>query len=293
MNRALAYRLKPNAFTGCRRHGCKCNFAKPQTDEGFAPKFDPCVRTISAKVKCIVTDCRLVQGRSIVGYHPEEQSFLKITVEQPFLLPYCMYWLRKESKDPESPCFGCELFEANLKPVVRFLVDLNIVGCGWIDVRGARLTPFAKQKTHCLVECTTNVANITSRPDDPSNTPFKVLALDIECMSIDVNVFPTADKCPVIQVSTMVRIYGQDEKDEKRVFCLLDTENLTATPDAIVSCPNETALFLALYQYILAQDPDILTGYNSNKQVVHRPNTGRVVLSILTAFLFLFLLPQV
>ena len=36
--------------------------------------------------------------------------------------------------------------------------------------------------------------------------------------------------------------------------------------------PNETALLHAIYKFILEFDPDIITGYNSNKRVP-KPST--------------------
>lgn len=279
MNAALHYRLRPNTYIGCRRHGCKCEFAKRPNKDGpqFAPRFEPCVTAIESKVKRLVKKCSIVHGRSIVGYHPHEQTFIKIEVEHPFLMSHCTWWIKKQAKDLDSICYGCQLHEATIKPVVRFLVDKNIVGCGWIRVNDAELRTFRKQETRCALECSVNVANITSLPEETKNTPFRVLALDIECMSIDVNVFPTADKCPVIQMSTMGRIYGQPENDEKLVFCLgHEANNTPYNPNAwktdnitedgtIINCRNETALFVAIYKYVLKFNPDIITGYNSSK----------------------------
>jgi len=273
MNKALAYRLKPNAYMGCRRHGCRCAFAKPpEKDSGFAPRFEPCVKAIESKVGRIVKQCSIVRGRSIIGFHPQEQTFIRIEVEHPFLMSHCTWWIRKQAKERDSICYGCQLHEAHIKPVVRFLVDQNIVGCGWIDVRNANIRRFTAQQSRCALECTVDVGDITSQPEETANTPFRVLALDIECMSINVNVFPTANKCPVIQMSTMGRIYGQPERDEKIVFCLGHQANNTRdNPEAwktdnttdggtIIDCPNETALFLAIYQYVLDFNPDIITG---------------------------------
>ena len=90
-------------------------------------------------------------------------------------------------------------------------------------------------------------------------------------------------------MSTMGRIYGQPERDEKSVFCLGHQANNTPdNPEAwktdnttdggtIIDCPNETALFLAIYQYVLDFNPDILTGESKVKsqksKVRHAPRS--------------------
>jgi len=254
MNEGLVWRLRPNTFVGCRRTGCKCRYRKP----GERPSFEPCVCSIERKVKAVVLDITTVRGRSIVGYHPSEQLFLKLEVSYPFLLRACVGWLRKQAKDRSNLCYGVAVHEGTIDPTVRFMVDTDLVGCGWLTVRNARLA--TQPQTRCDVECATTVADITAQSDRTDNAPFRILALDIECMSLDVNVFPTANKCPVIQMSTHLRIYGQADRDEKKVFCLLDTDNCLPDGAAIVSAPHETALFHEIFKYIVEVDPDIITG---------------------------------
>jgi hypothetical protein len=276
MNEGLSYRLRPNPHVGCRRHECTCQFAKKPSSV-FRPCFDPCVKVVAKHVRQIVAKCEVVSGRSLLGYHPEEQTFVKITVTYPFLLRCSMYWLRTQAKERHGLCEGFEPFEATVDPVTRFMVDTNLVGCGIVDFEGASLVSYDERETRCDVECSVGVDDMRSRPEATENAPIRVLALDIECMSVDVNVFPTADKCSVIQVSTLGRIFGQPEKDEKKVFCLGWTANNTAdnqeawktdnltTDGEIVNCRTEVELFHALYLYMLDFGGDVLTGFNSNK----------------------------
>ena len=258
LNTRLRWCLQPTPFVGCRRHGCTCEFAKPQD----RPSNVPCVKHVRNRVTRVVRSCGIVSGRSLVGYHPEEEVFLQVHVTYPFLMYPVVNWFRKQSKNRDADLFGCEIFEGNIAPINRLLVDKNIVGCGWIDVSSASIR--TSPTTRCDLECTTVVSCIESRHEDVTNTPFRILALDIECMSIDVNVFPTPDRCPMIQMSTVARVHGRPELDEKKVFCLLETDN-TTDGGVVHSYPTESALFLAIYQYIHEFDPDILTGYNSSK----------------------------
>ena len=279
LNAELMRRLEPShSFTRCRRHGCRCAYAS-EGDGGFAPRLEPCVVDVAECVKAPVRRCEVVLGRSLVGYHPSKQTFLRVVVAHPFLVARCASLVRAKAADADSLCFGMELHESNLSPVARFMVDLNIVGCGWLDVERASIVPVAQQETRCDLECRVDVANVRSRPDATENAPFRTLAIDIECMALDVNVFPTADKCPVIQMSAHARRFGQPEHDRKLVFCLGHQPNNTHdNPEAwrtdnatdggsIIDCPNEAALLHAIYRFVLAFDPDILTGYNSNKRV--------------------------
>ena len=263
INGKFAFKLRPGQFNSCRKYGCRCEFSS-KYDPKYAPNFEPCVRDMYNSVRKVITDISLVKGRSIVGYHPSEQSFLKLTVAQPWLMRKCGQWLHKQSLLPTSDFYGMEVHEADVNPLVRFMVDKNIVGCGWLELRNAVLVKPQQMKTRCDLECSVTWTDLVSHPEEVENTPFRILALDIECMSINVNVFPTADKCPVIQVSTLGRIYGQPERDEKQVFCLQETDN-TTDGGTIVWRNSETALFHALYKYILEFSPDIITGFNSNK----------------------------
>ena len=272
LDTALLRRLKPShSFTRCRSHGCRCAFAS-EGDSGFAPRFEPCVVDVARCVKRAVLRCEVVRGRSLVGYHPDEQTFLRIVVAHPFLVARCASLVSTWAADDDHEFFGMELHESKLSPVARFMVDLNVVGCGWLDVSRGTLVAVDRQSTRCDLECRVSVANIRSRPEATDNAPFRTLAIDIECMAVDVNVFPTANKCPVIQMSAHARIFGHPERDDKLVFCLGHQPNITPdNPDAwrtdnttdggtIIDCPNEAALFHAIYKFVLRFDPDILTG---------------------------------
>ena len=279
LNAALVPRLRPrHGFSHCRRHGCRCEFrTRDDGSTGFAPKFDPCIKKIHETVKAVVTRVDFQTGRSIVGYHPHEQTFLKVTVAQPFLLRRVAYWIQAQASKPGHVCSGMEVHEATLAPSVRFMADKNIVGCGWLALHNAHLVDTVTQVSTCDLEVSLTHTDLVSHPDSVQNAPVRILALDIECMAVNVNVFPTADTCPVIQVSTLGRIYGQPERDTKKVFCLGHLPNTTpSNPDAwktdnttdggtIIDCTNETALFLAVYQYILEFDPTLITGYNSSQ----------------------------
>lgn len=45
-------------------------------------------------------------------------------------------------------------FETNLDFEVRFMADLDIVGCGWVELTGGKykLVPLAKKTTLCQLE---------------------------------------------------------------------------------------------------------------------------------------------
>ena len=61
-----------------------------------------------------------------------------------------------------------------------------------VDVRNAKVRSPAQ--TRCALDVTCDNADITLRPDETKNAPFRLLGLDIQCMTLDVNVFPTANK---------------------------------------------------------------------------------------------------
>ncbi|KAL0265845.1 UNVERIFIED_CONTAM: hypothetical protein PYX00_011563 [Menopon gallinae] len=86
--------------------------------------------------------------------------------------------------------------------------------------------------------------------------PFKVLSVDIECISMNTG-FPQAKCDPVIQIGNTLSRYGVVHKD---IFCLRETSSIPGTN--VVSFEDERSLLVAWRKYLLKADPDIIVGFN-------------------------------
>jgi len=81
---------------------------------------------------------------------------------------------------------------------LRFMIDKDILGMGWIRLDPRRVTVRArdKQTSQCQIELDIDECGVAacseSRPEYNEIAPLRLLSLDIECSA--KKGFPTADK---------------------------------------------------------------------------------------------------
>ena len=91
--------------------------------------------------------------------------------------------------------------------------------------------------------------------------PLRVLSFDIECMGRRGH-FPEPDKDPVIQISNVVHVQGQDA-DKPIVQNVFTLKGCLPIVGAQVICSDsEAEVLLKWRDFVLESDADILTGYN-------------------------------
>jgi DNA polymerase delta subunit 1 len=102
--------------------------------------------------------------KSIFGYETPYNTFLKIYVSLPNLIPTLRRIMEDginlsgiEAASSSSPAGGMmpqfAPFEANVPFVLRFMVDRDIAGAGWLTLPGKtyQIRPIANKETHCQV----------------------------------------------------------------------------------------------------------------------------------------------
>lgn len=182
--------------------------------------------------------------KSMYGYQPNNQTFLKVTTANPLVTNHLFQGLPKKFPD-------MEFFEASIDVTNKFLTEYKLSACVVIEVEGIQHTP-NKISTCDRLIISNSIKLVTE------NVPFykpRTMFYDIECLSLDINVFPTSDTCPVIQISYL--LMDGEQNCGQGVLCYKDTPGYD-------SYETEEGMLLRFFQIIVEFNPDFLTGYNSN-----------------------------
>lgn len=210
----------------------------------------------------------VVEGlKSMYGYQPDDQTFVKVTTINPMVTNDLFNGLSKKWTGKPIEVFTWDggvkeptgtyrtfpemnFFEARTDVTNKFMTQYGISGCSAIEFTGDRYS------SNKVSTCTHLVDAIELRPlsDAPFYTP-RTFFYDIECLARDINEFPTSDVCPIIQIS-YVCCKGSD-KVSSGVLCLHETPGYESFGD-------EGGLLLAFCKKIVDFNPDYLTGFNSN-----------------------------
>ena len=239
----LEYRLKKQ---GIISDICS---VKKKTIFGHQAKLEKLAEVVDSDGKCI--------GRKYVGGH---KWYLKITT-------YCPgdIWALRKIFENGFRCGSIDgkftTFESNFSFEMRFMVDHNIVGCGWIKlpVGGYHKLRQGSNTTRCQLEVKCEQSWIESDPKRMDIPPLRILSFDIECLGKEGK-FPHPDNDKVIQIANVVKIYGQEELLTSNVFTLDTCDDLKEAD--VFSFQQEAKLLRYWRKFFTVVDPDIVSGYN-------------------------------
>uniref|UniRef100_F1KQZ5 DNA polymerase n=1 Tax=Ascaris suum TaxID=6253 RepID=F1KQZ5_ASCSU len=219
-------------------------------------------------VENLVVDLELTTGADIYGYRKNlKQKFLKVFVRTPKLFPICRR-IFQEGIDlygkGERSSLSC--FEANVDFEIRFMVDLGLVGCGWVVLPSRKydVVPEGQMVSRCQLECTIKFTDVVvhapeSAPEWSAIAPLRILSFDIECTNRR-GIFPEAHTDAVIQIANMVKVEGGTDPFIRNCFVIGDTTPVIGSD--IIVCRNEHELLEKWAEFVRILDPDIVTGYN-------------------------------
>lgn len=234
----------------------------------------------------------LVDGESLMDYNPgKTNQFFKVRLSTPRLVSAC-----RTQVENGIQLFGQYLpntpYEAGVPHSLRWMIDSDIVGCGCIRIEEYQAVAAHWRISRCQRELDVWFDNVHALPLEgkyekiPSE--LRVVALDIECMTVASEGFPIPEKDHVIQISSILTCPGRDEPIVKTIF----TWN-TCAPIAgamVFSFADERAMLSVWREFVIYTDPDILTGFNfinfdlnflvRRSQVLDIPNfrnLGRVI----------------
>jgi len=187
--------------------------------------------------------------KTVLGYQPNASTFLKVTTKFPQVT---VDLFRGLSKKNPSMLF----FESAIDPIIKFLTKHNLSSFAGLVVEGV-----VWEQHNPLTTCS-SLAFVT---DSQLSNPFgafrefvpKYMFWDIECLALDIDVFPTSDICPVIQISYLLS-HG-DREMKRGVLCLHDTPG-----EFFESFESEDMMLIRFAQIVREFNPEALVGYNSN-----------------------------
>ena len=155
-------------------------------------------------------------------------------------------------------------YESNIGYELKFMIESSIVGCNWIELPAGMysLRSPGSASSHAQIEVDVAWDLLTSHAPEGewlNVAPYRVLSFDIECMGRK-GVFPEAEIDPVIQIASQIWENGAS-KPLVRTVMTLDTCAPIAGAQ-VLSFRTERELLEAWKEFVVATDPDVLTGYN-------------------------------
>ena len=200
-----------------------------------------------------------LEKTDIYGYK-DRSDFLKISFANQSSLNYCKKILEGGICFEIFPFTKYTTYESNIPLVMKFMVDLQIYGMNWIEIERESCSTFLlRGSTIYIVTKCAHIKSYAPVDEWSKMAPLKIFSFDIECISKKSH-FPKAEFDPVIAISSVVRIFGDDSFHEKQIFCLKGCEPIPGA--SIFSFDNEYFLLKGFYEYFKSTDPDIIIGYN-------------------------------
>lgn len=221
------------------------------------------------KVSRHVVDVEVVQRSSLMHWVRENHSaFFRVTVAVPSLVATSRNMVENGfsltgNRGKFNPSTS---YETNIPFALRFMVDRGIVGGGWVmldqnlpttGVGGVYVR--SKSTTTCQVELDVHYEQVAP-VDLMKIAPLRIFSFDIECWNPEGKGFPTAEKCPVIQIAVYLKEQGAKEPLMNGVWCLRSCADIAGAN--VFSFEKEEELLMSFQDFVVKTDPDILTGYN-------------------------------
>ena len=246
---------QPEASVDCERFRSKLDAALMATQSN--PVF--------AKA---VINVELIHRRPLTGYSPRDsEPFFKITVASPRLVATSRTVLQKGIAClPGDRMWCCEkTFESNIPFPLRFMIDEDLSGGSWVEVKNATYTRRnpSEYTSTCQLEIDVHYKDVISHKpegDWQRLAPLRILSFDIECVNESGKGFPTPEIAKVIQIAAILKSVIATDHICKVVWTL---DTCADIPGAtVLEFSSEAELLTSFQQFVLASDPDILTGYN-------------------------------
>lgn len=176
-------------------------------------------------------------------------------------------------KDINVPGLGrirlkCHATEKTITPVLKFLGIKNVPSAGWMRVKGVKLSGSEKETTRKHEYAISHDDISALSEEEALKMPIvlpKVLSFDNEAYSSDKSRMPQAnvpdDKTFQIGYTILDPAKnGKPKTYRKYLLTLGKPQNIEGT--TIKRCKSETALYLQLTKDIIAEDPEVILGYN-------------------------------
>jgi DNA polymerase delta subunit 1 len=229
---------------------------------------------------CVLGIQKAESKQSLLGYHfNETRDFIKIYVAMPSLVPNLKRLLEEGIAVPNIGTVRGQSYESNVPFVLRFMIDSDISGADWITlpVGSFALRPPHNMVSRCSVEVDVFFDSLVTHPSEgtwSAIAPIRILSFDIECQGRKGH-FPDAEHDPVIQIANTVTLQGSDKAIIRNVFTLGSC--LPIVGAQVISSATEEEMLMRWKEFVVACDPDVLTGYNiTNFDIPYLLNRAKV-----------------
>ncbi|MHA1581669.1 MAG: DNA polymerase domain-containing protein [Candidatus Baldrarchaeia archaeon] len=200
--------------------------------------------TIIEKFKGIVVNISLEEKYLPIGFQKSPSKVLKVTVNRPAQV--------KDIRDNIKRINGVEeVYEADILFKYRFLIDHDIWGFSWIEVKG-NYVKTTLGKVDYEIE-----AEEIKPIEENGNAPLKIMSFDIECVPHDLMSLPDPSRDPVVIISLAFHppFMGSETK-------VLVAKYVKRANSDIECFENEEEMLRGFIDIIEKYDPDIITGFN-------------------------------
>ncbi|CDF40454.1 unnamed protein product [Chondrus crispus] len=220
--------------------------------------------------RTVVTNVEITTKRSIMYFIPgdPEVKFYKITLLNPRHTKDVARILQrgglsvKKPNDVTAKLPELPTFESTLDYLLRFMIEVGLVGCSWLTLPAGKYTITEHKKSLLQVEIDVHANDIIAHNPEGKwlrTAPLRRLSFDIECAGRK-GIFPEPEHDKVIQIANYVWDHGHKKPIAQVVFTLKSCAAIVGAD--VVSYENEEELLSAWARFVRLTDPDILTGYN-------------------------------
>jgi DNA polymerase delta subunit 1 len=198
----------------------------------------------------------IVTKMPIMFYREQPSRFFKITFYSPRYVTTARSILESD---------GLSTYESNIVFILRFMIDMGIGGASWIQLPASkyRLVSLADRKTSATIEARILYSDLVVYPVDDEAwskiAPLRTLSFDIECAGRR-GIFPEPSQDPVIQIANYVTVNGVANPLLVNIFVLGTCTPINGVD--VITFETEKELLRAWSDFVVAVDPDLLTGYN-------------------------------
>lgn len=156
------------------------------------------------------------------------------------------------------------VYETNIEPMLRCMHSRDLMACGWITIHESDYTNIQKSdvNTTCDINISVPFSELNAHSGKESDIqPFKIAAVDIECVSEDGS-FPQPTRVgdKIIMIATTFSKYGESDCYYRNVI-VLGTCNKIEGAD-VIECETEKDVICEWSKMIQRTDPDFVTGWN-------------------------------
>lgn len=237
----------------------------------------------------VILDIKLETKENIYGFHGNKKSqFFCIHIILPKYISNVKRILESGFDFPGYGMQGYQTFESNIDFEIRFMADLNIIGCNWVEIPSG-MYKIRDKKEHisrCQLEIDLQCKDLISHPAEGEwikIAPLRMLSFDIECAGRK-GVFPEAEKDPVIQIANMVQRQGDKDPFIRNIFTLNTCSQIVGSQ--VLCHMKEDEMLTAWSHFVREVDPDIITGYNiQNFDIAYLLNRAKTLRAELFPYL--------